>query len=292
MDNEEAYQFYTSNSGKSFSDISRLFIGKYHLEEVKHDYFRRKFSEMKKERLTYLKRNDLTTWNQLYFCTSISPSHSELPHFSDQDFAMDKLQASQSTVQLDENLNRIPQKHISQLQNRAIRNLLAELRSHVEAVALHEDCTPKTIAMFLVKLYSLEEHDNSTANVIKEIINTGKFGQLNNKLSLDASAFLMDSLEIGKSKYIDLRRVLLAESINLPGYNRVALHRSQICLADDIHLVERDYPIGIGISYKKLLTHTINRIVLNISIHDSEQPLKVRISDGLDGSGPIVSTNK
>ena len=43
MDNEEADQFYTSNSGKSFSDISRLFIGKYHLEEVKHDYFPRKF---------------------------------------------------------------------------------------------------------------------------------------------------------------------------------------------------------------------------------------------------------
>ena len=98
---------------------------------------------MKKERQTYLKRNDLTTWNQLYFCTLISPSHSEHPQFSDQDFAMDKLQASQSTVQLDENLNRISQKHISQLQNRASRNRLAEIRSHDEAVALHEDCTPK-----------------------------------------------------------------------------------------------------------------------------------------------------
>ena len=124
----------------------------------------------------------------------MSPSHSELTQFSDQDFAMDKLQTSQSTAQLDEILNRIPQKQISQLQNRAIRNELDELRSHVEAVALHEDCTPKTIAMFLVKLYSLEEHDNSTDNVIKEIINTGKFGQLNNKLFLNASAFLMDSL--------------------------------------------------------------------------------------------------
>ena len=198
---------------------------------------------------------------------------------------MDKLQASQFTVHLDENLNRLPKYHISQLQNRDIRNRLAELRYHVEAVALHEDCTPKTIAMFLVKLYSLEEHDNSTANVIKEIINTGNFGQLNNKLSLDASAFLMDSLEIGKSKYIDLRRVLLAESINFPGYHQVAFHPGQICLADDIHLVERDYPIGVGISNKKLLTHTINRIALNIFIYDSEQRLKVRISDGLDGSG-------
>ena len=94
-------------------------------------------------------------------------------------------------------------------------------------------------------------------------------------MSLDASAFLLDFLEIGKSKYIHLRSVLLAESINLPEYNRVALHRSQISLADDIHLVERYYPIGIGISLKELLTQIINRIVLNISIHDSEQPLKI-----------------
>ena len=133
------------------------------------------------------------------FLPPISPSHRELPQCSDQDFAMDKLQASQSTVQFDEILNRIPQKHISQLENSAIHNRLAELRSHIEAVAQHEDCTPKTIAMFLVILYLLEEDDNSTANVFKEMINTGKFGQLNNKLFLDASPFLLDSLEIGKS---------------------------------------------------------------------------------------------
>ena len=33
-----------------------------------------------------------------------------------------------------------------------------------------------------------------------------------------------------------------------------------------------------------MLTQTINRIVVNISIHGSGQPLKVSISDGLDGS--------
>ena len=108
--------------------------------------------------------------------------------------------------------------------------------SHIEAVAQHENVSPKTISMYLVKLYSLDEYDMSTANVTKELIQTGKFGQIDNKLSLDSSAFLFDSLEIGKSKYIDLRRILLAESINLPGYNRVALHRRQISLVDEMHL--------------------------------------------------------
>ena len=59
----------------------------------------------------------------------------------------------------------------------------------------------------------------------------------------------------------------------------------QISLVDEMHFVERDYPIGIVISYHKLLTHTVNRIMLNISIADFELPMKVRVSDGLDGSG-------
>ena len=77
----------------------------------------------------------------------------------------------------------------------------------------------------------------------------------------------------------------MTESIILPGYNSVALHRNQISLVDDIHCVEREgYSVGIDIGYKKLLTHTVNRVLLNISIHYSELPLEVRISDGLDGS--------
>lgn len=81
-----------------------------------------------------------------------------------------------------------------------------------------------------------------------------------------------------------MKRVLLNESLNLPGYNRVAEHRRLISLVDDIHLMQRDHSIGVGISYKRLLTHTVNRILFNISIHDNEQ-LKISISDGLDGSG-------
>ena len=286
MNNEEAYHFFNSNYDESFSGMSRLFIQKYGLEEATWDYFRRKFSDMKKERQVYLKKSDLTTWNELYFCTPKIPLHSEFPQSSDYDFSIDILQTSEPTVEFKEDFSRKPVRHISNLQNRSIRNRLAELRSHVEAVAQHEDSTPKTIAIYLVKLYSLEEHDNCIANAMKEVINTGKFGKVNNKLSLDTSAYLLDSLEIGKSKYLDLRRVLLTESIILPGYNSVALHRNQISLVDDIHCVEREgYSVGIGIGYKKLLTHTVNRILSNISIHDSEQPLEVRISDGLDGSG-------
>ena len=70
----------------------------------------------------------------------------------------------------------------------------------------------------------------------------------------------MDSLEIGKKKYIDLRRLLLSD-VQLPGYNRLATHRSQICLTNEIFSVERKHQVGIAISYSKLLTHRVNRIL-------------------------------
>ena len=50
MDIEEAYYFCTSNSGKGFRDISRLFNWKYHLEEVKHDYLRKIIGDEERER--------------------------------------------------------------------------------------------------------------------------------------------------------------------------------------------------------------------------------------------------
>ena len=153
---------------------------------------------MKKERLVYVRSSDLTSWYQLHFCTpSINPLHSEFPQSSDCDFSIDILQTSQPTVEFKEYFSRKHVKHIRKLQNRSIRNRLAELGSHVEAVAQHEDSTPKTIAIYLLKFYSLEQHDNCTAKAMKEIINTGTFGNLNCKLSLDASAFLLYSLEIG-----------------------------------------------------------------------------------------------
>ncbi|KAI6646238.1 hypothetical protein LOD99_9380 [Oopsacas minuta] len=96
----------------------------------------------------------------------------------------------------------------------------------------------------------------------------------------------MNSLEIGKKKYIDLRRLLLSD-VQLPGYNRLATYRSQICLTNDIFSVDREHQVGIAVSYKKLLTHTVNRILTASAneIPSASNPKKIRISDGLEGSG-------
>ena len=145
--------------------------------------------------MIYSKEKDIATWNNFYFTSTLVSS--ALSHHSNEDLSMELLPGSQLTVEFTENLSRKHLKHISEVRNKALRNRLATIMSHIEAVAQHENVSPKTISMYLVKLYYLDEYDMSTANVTKELIQTGKFGQIDNKLSLDSSAFLFDSLEIG-----------------------------------------------------------------------------------------------
>ncbi|KAI6656143.1 hypothetical protein LOD99_1476 [Oopsacas minuta] len=146
----------------------------------------------------------------------------------------------ESTIVFEEDFSRVSRKHISELSNKGMRYRLAILRLHLETVAQREEISPKMISSYLLLLYSQEEHDVSTANISKNVIaGSHGLGNFNRKVSLDSSCFLLDSLEIGKSKHIDLRRILINEDITLPGYNRVAIHRSQICLIDEMEIVER-----------------------------------------------------
>ena len=99
--------------------------------------------------------------------------------------------------------------------------------------------------------------------------------------------YSFESLEIAKSKYLDMWRVLLNEQIKFPGYNKLATHRSEVTLSRHIDVVSKEYPVGVAISYRLLLTHTIKRLLTlkNIDTKETDYPLCIRISDGLDGSG-------
>ena len=78
---------------------------------------------------------------------------------------------------------------------------------------------------------------------------------------------------------------MLSDNLKLPGYNRVVVHRAQVNLVDDVRLIHREFRIGVGISYTRLLSHTVERIVMNLNVDNQDFPLKVKISDGLNGSG-------
>ena len=82
----------------------------------------------------------------------------------------------------------------------------------------------------------------------------------------------------------ELRRILLSDAIILPGCNRLAAHRVNLCLANDIHFVKSEFTIGVWISFnRKLLTYSIEWILDGIG--EVGYPVNVRVSDGLDGSG-------
>ena len=59
----------------------------------------------------------------------------------------------------------------------------------------------KTLASYLMMIFSQEESDFKSANICKDIIAKGSFAPTSHELSCENAAFLKDSLEIGKSKY-------------------------------------------------------------------------------------------
>ena len=203
---------------------------------------------------------DTSTWNAVPFYTQ--PNHPRLStgsQYSDEDMVIGSASASQSTAVFEEDFSRPTRKPLNELSTKGLRNRLSSLLSHLDTVAEQENVSSKELSCYLMMLCSQTEYDFDSASFCKEIITKGSFGPVCNKLTCD-KAFLMDSLEIGKKKYIDLRRLLLSD-VQLPGYNRLATHRSQICLTNEIFSVEREHQVGIGISYNKLLTHTVNRIL-------------------------------
>ena len=158
---------------------------------------RLKFNDIQKERDLFAKNSDLDTWNSMYFCHI--PKRPKL--------------SSTSTKSFEEDLNITKIKSIGDLTTKALRNRLSSLKSQLDTVAQNEGVFPNTLATYLLILCSNEGLDFSRARVCKEIINKGSFSHICTQLSLDKSACLIESLEIGKSKYL---KVFLNVSLRAP----------------------------------------------------------------------------
>ena len=140
---------------------------------------------------------------------------------------------SQTTTTFQKDLNSVPYKHIDDLTTKGLKSRLDSLMSHLKTVAEKELVSPKIIASYLLMLCSQKEHGFTSSKVCKEIISKGNYSPICSTLPYDKAAYLMDFLEIGKLKYIELRRILLSEGLKLPGYNSLDIHRASICLVND-----------------------------------------------------------
>ena len=176
-------------------------------------------------------------------------------------------------------------KPLSLLTNKGLKVRLAPLINLIETLATKEGVDTKTIASYALQLVSSSSRDLKTASFCREIISKGSFGQ---HFPIDKSAFLLDQLEIGKRKYIELRKLLKSENVHFPPYLDVAHYRTDITIANELQLLwnKCEYAIGIRIPYNRILQQTVSRLIDTLpEIKEDRFPLSMKISDGLDGSG-------
>ena len=207
MNNEAAYIFFTARKDKPITSIASEFIVLNSLEDTAHDRVRRQFSSLREDRREYLKRADISTWNAIPFYTLPAAKHPRLStgsQYSDEDMVIGSISSSQSTSFFEEDFSRPTRKPLNELSTKGLRNRLSSLLAHLETVAEQENVSSKELSCYLMMLCSQDEYDFTNAKFCQEIIAKGSFGLVCNKLTCDKAAFLMDSLEIGKKKYIDL----------------------------------------------------------------------------------------
>ena len=146
-----------------------------------------------------------------------------------------------------------------------------------------ENISPKSLTTYALHLSANEEKDYNTSSISKNL----EYGSFNKSkvLSLDKASYLLDMLEIGRRKYTEMR-LCLTENILFPSYGKVAKHRCDIGLVNELNYIEHEkYPVSIeiAISYRRIVIQTINRLLANIpDLGHCRFPLKHEISDGLD----------
>ena len=123
----------------------------------------------------------------------------------------------------------------------------------------------------------------------------GPFNKLVTKISIPKSAHLSDLLELGLTKYSQLKLIMKGESVKLPPSKVVSLFRREISIADEIIIVQNPegFSVGIAISYHSILSLIIQLILENFDpISDTQYLHNVQISDALDGSGTPRNYNQ
>ena len=153
------------------------------------------FVQLKLDRDNFLKLKDLSTWEDLPFCSPVP----ELPA-NKRSFGHKAIFKADLSAEI--------RKPLSQLTLKGLRVRLAPLLNLINQIAEKEEMDSKTIATYGLQLISNQTHDQTTSNFCKEIISTGNFGHTGQQISIEKSTSLLDQLEIGKQKYTNLKRLL------------------------------------------------------------------------------------
>ncbi|KAI6661739.1 hypothetical protein LOD99_9874 [Oopsacas minuta] len=179
-------------------------------------------------------------------------------------------------------------KHILECHMKTSRSRLGVLLEHVDFLAEKEKIKPKQLLALALELVSNKSYDRDTSDMCREIIDKGSFSGVLNKVQISKCAYILDSLEIGASKYTNLKRILKGD-VKLPSYKLVSQYRREISLINEMEIVRDPEVLSIGtcVSYHSILSLTIQRLLSTLDpVPDSHYPLKLRYL--MDWMAPVV----
>ncbi|KAI6651140.1 hypothetical protein LOD99_5491 [Oopsacas minuta] len=99
-------------------------------------------------------------------------------------------------------------RHILECHMKTSRSRLGVLLEHVDFLAEREKIEPKQLLALALELVSKKSYDRDISDICREIIDKGSFSGVLNKIQISECAYILDSLEIGASKYTNLKRIL------------------------------------------------------------------------------------
>ncbi|KAI6648100.1 hypothetical protein LOD99_11909 [Oopsacas minuta] len=281
--NNEAYSLYISN-GRSVTVSVRKLIENNHLSEEETATLHLKFKSLLTSREAY-RRKDLETWdNMIFHSTHLTISNPRKRISLDPEFS---LVTDSENRNFSEQIVTESRKHILECHMKTSRSRLGVLLEHVDFLAEREKIEPKQLLALALELVSNKSYDCDTSDMCREIIDKGSFSGVLNKVQISKCAYILDRLEIGASKYTNLKRILKGD-VKLPSYKLVSQYRREISLINEMEIVRDPEALSIGtcVSYHSILSLTIQRLLSTLDpVPDSHYPLKIKISDGLDGSG-------
>ena len=110
----------------------------------------------------------------------------------------------------------------------------------------------------------------------------------NNELTLEKSAYVLVSQELGRERYHNLRNTLVSDGLGAQPWHKVNNHCNSITPKHiPVTLDDQEAVLGYRFSFKDACTYIVNRSLLAVNIDPKSVPEQIYIAgkDGTDASG-------
>ena len=158
----------------------------------------------------------------------------------------------------------------------------------LEAIAKAENTSLTQLLLLVLVKLCRRLHMTALAKLLYSVFISMSDIEKTNVMSIEKSAHMMVSQELGRTRYTDLRSTLLSERFEAQPWYKVNAHCESITPERiPVTLDQNEGVCGYRYSFRDVCTYFINRAILTTTIDASNVPDKLYIGgkDGTDGSG-------